>query len=135
MWDEEGVSPGAGRVAKVQEEGGALAQRQGHDLTPQASREAPPVEQEVADGASAHRRHGGEHCARDQPRARGGDHHSPHRHPPRGAKPARSILDPPLGVGFTDPPRRPSVVAVRPLLHDPTGRLDEIVDRAARAVD
>jgi hypothetical protein len=44
-------------------------------------------------------------------------------------------IDPPLGVGFTDPPRRPSVVAVRPLLHDPTGRLDEVVDRAARAVD
>lgn len=38
-------------------------------------------------------------------------------------------LDPPLGVGFSDPPRRPSIVAVRPLLEDPSGRLDALVSR------
>lgn len=36
-------------------------------------------------------------------------------------------LDPPLGVGFTDPPRRPSIVSVRPLLEDPAGRLDRLL--------
>lgn len=40
---------------------------------------------------------------------------------------AMAALDPPVGVGFTDPPRRPSVVAVRPLLEDPTGALDRHV--------
>ncbi|MBK5224304.1 MAG: hypothetical protein JJE52_15805 [Acidimicrobiia bacterium] len=38
-------------------------------------------------------------------------------------------LDPPLGVGFTDPPGHPSLVLVRPLLQDPSGRLDQIVSR------
>jgi hypothetical protein len=42
---------------------------------------------------------------------------------------AMAPLDPPLGVGFTDPPPRPSIVAVRPLLADPSGRLDEVVSR------
>jgi hypothetical protein len=36
-------------------------------------------------------------------------------------------LDPPLGVGFSEPPRRPSMVSVRPLLEDPSGRLDRVV--------
>ncbi|QGG95362.1 hypothetical protein [Actinomarinicola tropica] len=40
---------------------------------------------------------------------------------------AMAPLHPPLGVGFTDPPRRPSIVAVRPLLEDPTGGLDRLV--------
>jgi hypothetical protein len=30
----------------------------------------------------------------------------------------------PAGFGFSEPPRRPSMVRVRPLLHDPMGRLD-----------
>jgi hypothetical protein len=36
-------------------------------------------------------------------------------------------IDPPLGVGFSEPPRRPSMVLVRPLLEDPTGRLDRVL--------
>ncbi len=36
-------------------------------------------------------------------------------------------VDPPLGVGFSEPPRRPSMVVVRPLLEDPTGRLDQVL--------
>lgn len=36
-------------------------------------------------------------------------------------------LEPPLGVGFSEPPRRPSMVLVRPQLEDPTGRLDEVL--------
>ena len=32
-------------------------------------------------------------------------------------------LDPPLGVGFSEPPRRPSLVRVAPLLRDRTGRV------------
>ena len=32
-------------------------------------------------------------------------------------------LDPPVGFGFSEPPRRPSMVWVRPLLHDPSGAL------------
>jgi hypothetical protein len=36
---------------------------------------------------------------------------------------------PPMGVGFSEPPRRPSIVAVRPLLEDRSGRLDRIVSR------
>ncbi|MDQ6798184.1 MAG: hypothetical protein M3011_09245 [Actinomycetota bacterium] len=41
----------------------------------------------------------------------------------------------PTGFGFSEPPRRPSVVRVRPLLIDPTGRLEKVSgspDRAAR---
>lgn len=30
-------------------------------------------------------------------------------------------LDPPVRFGFSEPPRRPSMVWVRPLLHDPSG--------------
>ena len=33
----------------------------------------------------------------------------------------------PVGFGFTGPPRRPSIVRVRPLLVDPKGRLDRLV--------
>ena len=33
----------------------------------------------------------------------------------------------PAGFGFSEPPRRPSMVRVRPLLHDPSGRLAEVV--------
>ena len=33
----------------------------------------------------------------------------------------------PVRVGFTEPPRRPSWVDVRPLLEDPSGRLDRLV--------
>ena len=36
-------------------------------------------------------------------------------------------LDRPLRFGFSDPPRRPSIVIVRPRLHDPSGRLDEVL--------
>jgi hypothetical protein len=36
-------------------------------------------------------------------------------------------LDPPLGVGFSEPPRGPSMVLVQPLLEDPTGRLDQVL--------
>ncbi len=36
-------------------------------------------------------------------------------------------IEPPLGVGFSEPPRRPSMVLVRPLLEDPTGRLDQVL--------
>ena len=32
-------------------------------------------------------------------------------------------IDPPVGFGFSEPPRRPSMVWVRPLLADPSGRL------------
>lgn len=38
---------------------------------------------------------------------------------------------PPVGFGFSEPPRRPSLAAVRPLLEDPSGVLD-VVLRAAR---
>lgn len=34
-------------------------------------------------------------------------------------------LDPPVRFGFSEPPRRPSVVGVRPVLHDSSGRLEE----------
>lgn len=40
-------------------------------------------------------------------------------------------LDPPAGFGFSEPPKRPCIVAVRPLLEDPTGRLDELVRAGA----
>jgi hypothetical protein len=33
----------------------------------------------------------------------------------------------PVRVGFTEPPRRPSWVDVRPLLEDPSGRLDRLL--------
>ncbi len=36
-------------------------------------------------------------------------------------------VEPPLGVGFSEPPRRPSMVLVRPVLEDPSGRLDDIL--------
>ncbi len=36
-------------------------------------------------------------------------------------------LDPPVRFGFSEPPRRPSMVAVRPLLHDPTGAVARAV--------
>ena len=36
-------------------------------------------------------------------------------------------VDPPCRFGFSEPPRRPSIVAVRPLLEDPSGRLDRVV--------
>jgi hypothetical protein len=41
-------------------------------------------------------------------------------------------VTPPCRFGFSDPPRGPSIVAVRPLLEDPSGRLDEVIRRAAR---
>ena len=43
-------------------------------------------------------------------------------------------VEPPLGVGFSEPPRRPSMVLVRPLLEDPSGRLDEVLAGLARSV-
>lgn len=36
-------------------------------------------------------------------------------------------VDPPLRVGFSEPPRRPSMVMIRPLLEDPSGRLDRLL--------
>lgn len=36
---------------------------------------------------------------------------------------AMGPLLPPVRFGFSEPPRRPSMVWVRPLLHDPSGRL------------
>ena len=33
----------------------------------------------------------------------------------------------PGGFGFSEPPRRPAMVRVRPRLHDPSGRLDELL--------
>lgn len=44
-----------------------------------------------------------------------------------GSLGALGPLWPPLGVGFSEPPRRPSWVDVRPRLHDPSGRLDAVV--------
>jgi hypothetical protein len=44
---------------------------------------------------------------------------------------ALAPVDPPAGFGFSEPPRRPTVTAVRPLLVDPTGRLDEVLARLA----
>lgn len=35
----------------------------------------------------------------------------------------------PARFGFSEPPRHPSMVRVRPLLHDPSGRLAKVVDR------
>lgn len=42
-------------------------------------------------------------------------------------------LDPPVRFGFSEPPRRPSMVSVRPLLHDPSGALDRLLGPPARA--
>jgi hypothetical protein len=39
---------------------------------------------------------------------------------------------PPVGVGFSEPPRKPSLVEVRTVLHDPSGRLDALVARIRR---
>jgi hypothetical protein len=39
---------------------------------------------------------------------------------------------PPVGVGFSEPPSRPSWVDVRPLLLDPSGHLDAVLDQLAR---
>jgi hypothetical protein len=40
----------------------------------------------------------------------------------------------PVHFGFSEPPRRPSIVLVRPLLVDPSGRLDHVLaDAAGRA--
>lgn len=53
----------------------------------------------------------------------------------RGADLGRlTRLHPPVAFGFSEPPRRPSLVRVRPLLQDPSGRLDRLIEsmRAAR---
>ena len=42
---------------------------------------------------------------------------------------ALAPVDPPTGFGFSEPPRRPTITAVRPLLLDPTGGLDEVLAR------
>lgn len=39
-------------------------------------------------------------------------------------------LQPACRFGFSEPPRRPSMVEVRPLLFDPSARLDAVVSRA-----
>jgi hypothetical protein len=41
---------------------------------------------------------------------------------------ALAPVDPPCRFGFSEPPRRPSIVAVRPLLEDPSGRLDRTIE-------
>jgi hypothetical protein len=45
---------------------------------------------------------------------------------------ALAPLDPPVRFGFSEPPRRPSMVWVRPLLQDPAGRLAAVVPAADR---
>jgi hypothetical protein len=40
-------------------------------------------------------------------------------------------IDPPVGFGFSEPPRRPSVVWVRTLLHDPSGRIERAMASAS----
>lgn len=45
--------------------------------------------------------------------------------------PAGSVT-PPVRVGFSEPPRRPSMVRVDPLLWDPSGRLDHLLAREQR---
>lgn len=40
---------------------------------------------------------------------------------------AMVALDPPVRFGFSEPPRRPSMVWVRPLLHDPSTRVEAIL--------
>jgi hypothetical protein len=42
-------------------------------------------------------------------------------------------LRPLVGFGFSEPPRRPSMVRVRPLLADPSGRLDSVLEAIAVA--
>ena len=42
-------------------------------------------------------------------------------------------LDPAVGFGFSEPPRRPSMVWVRPLLHDPTGHLGSVLNEAPQS--
>jgi hypothetical protein len=42
-----------------------------------------------------------------------------------------AALDPPVRFGFSEPPRLPSMVWVRPLLHDPSGQ----IERALTLVD
>lgn len=37
-------------------------------------------------------------------------------------------VDPPCRFGFSEPPRRPSITSVRPLLEDPSGALDGVLD-------
>ncbi len=39
-------------------------------------------------------------------------------------------FDRPVHFGFSEPPRRPSIVLVRPLLVDPSGRLDRVLAAA-----
>ncbi len=39
-------------------------------------------------------------------------------------------VDPPCRFGFSEPPRRPTITAVRPLLEDPSGALDRVVERS-----
>ncbi len=43
-------------------------------------------------------------------------------------------LAPACGFNFSEPPNHPSMVAVRPLLEDPSGRLGDVVRAAARAL-
>jgi hypothetical protein len=45
---------------------------------------------------------------------------------------AMAPVRPPVGVGFSEPPSRPSWVDVRPLLLDPSGHLDAVLDQLAR---
>ena len=42
-------------------------------------------------------------------------------------------LDPPVRFGFSEPPRRPSVVSVRPLLHDPSGQIARALSSSSPA--
>ncbi len=42
-----------------------------------------------------------------------------------------SALEPPVGFGFSEPPRRPSMVWVRPLLHDPSGEIERLLTAGA----
>jgi len=44
---------------------------------------------------------------------------------------AMAPVDPPCRFGFSEPPARPSITAVRPLLEDPTGRLDRVLAAGA----
>lgn len=43
-----------------------------------------------------------------------------------------TAVSPPLKVGFSEPPRRPSSVTIRPRLYDPSGKLDALVDEFRR---
>lgn len=40
----------------------------------------------------------------------------------------------PARFGFSEPPRRPSFVRVRPLLHDPSASLEAVVSRSGRGI-